>query len=111
MLAVNNRRVEQLQRGQDRIDVFTNPLRRGLVIAPKLVRVIDKGGSQDGAHALGVGAQGQEDAKGPNNGVLTFGCRGHSSSMSRGPDAGRGARSSRAAASQQIRAHLCRRWL
>ena len=52
---------------------------------PKLARVIDKGGGQDGAHALGVGAQGQGDAKGDDNGVLAFGCRGHSSSMSPSP--------------------------
>ena len=53
--------------------------------AGKLARVIDKGGGQDGAHALGVGAKGQGDAKGDDNGVLAFGCRGHSSSMSPGP--------------------------
>jgi hypothetical protein len=84
MLAGNNRRVEPFQRGQDRIDVFTNPFRRGRVVAPwpKLARVIDEGGGQDGAHALGVGAKGQADAIGDDNGALAFGC--HSSSMSRG---------------------------
>ena len=67
--------------------MFTNPFRRGRGVDrwPKLARVIDKGGGQDGAHALGVGAQGQGDAKGDDNGVLAFGCRGHSSSMSPGP--------------------------
>ena len=67
--------------------MFTNPFRRGRGVArwPKLARVIDKGGGQDGAHALGVGAQGQGDAKGDDNGVLALGCRGHSSSMSPGP--------------------------
>ena len=69
-----------------RVDVFTDPFGRRRVVAlrPKLARMIDEG-SQDGAHALGVGAQGQADAKGEDNGVLFFGCRGHSSSMSRGP--------------------------
>ena len=87
MLAGDNHCVESFQRGQDRVDVFTDPFgRRGVVaLRPKLARMIDKGGSQDGAHALGVGAQGQADAKGEDNGVLFFGCRGHSSSMSRGP--------------------------
>ena len=67
--------------------MFTNPFRRGRGVDrwPKLARVIDKGGGQDGAHALGVGAQGQGDAKGDDNGVLALGCRGHSSSMSPGP--------------------------
>jgi hypothetical protein len=64
--------------------VFTNPFRRGpgFVRWPKLAHVIDKGGGQDGAHVLGVGAQGQVDAKGDDNGVLGFGCRGR---MSHGP--------------------------
>src|SRR4029450_13671745 len=98
MLAGDNHLVEPFQRGQDRIDVFTNPFGRGRVIArwPKLVRVIDKGGRQDGTHALGVGAKGQADSKGNDNGVLAFGCL--LSSMSRGPGASRGARSSRATA-------------
>ena len=67
--------------------MFTNPFRRGRGVDrwPKLARVIDKGGGQDGAHALGVGAQGQGDAKGDDNGVLAFGCRSHSSSMSPSP--------------------------
>ena len=67
--------------------MFTNPFRRGRGVDrwPKLARVINKGGGQDGAHALGVGAQGQGDAKGDDNGVLAFGCRGHPSSMSPSP--------------------------
>jgi hypothetical protein len=87
MLACGNSRVEPFQLGQDRIDVFTNPFRRGRGVArcPKLALVIDKGGGQDGAHALGVGAPGQVDAKGEDNGVLAFRCHGHSCSMSRGP--------------------------
>ena len=46
MLAGGSSRVESFQRGQDRIDVFTNPFRRGRGVArwPKLARVIDKGG-------------------------------------------------------------------
>ena len=87
MLAGDSRRVEPFQRGRDRTDVFTDPFRRGRGVArgPQLARVIDKGGGQDGAHALGVGAKGQVDAKGENNGVLACGCLGHSSSMSLGP--------------------------
>lgn len=67
--------------------MFTNPFRRGRGVArwPKLPLVIDKGGGQDGAHALGVGAPGQVDAKGEDNGVLAFACHGHSCSMSRDP--------------------------
>src|SRR5215510_6669980 len=87
MLTGDSHRVEPFQRGQDRIDVFADPFGRRRVVAlrPKLARMIDKGGGQDGAHALGVGAQWQADAKGEDNGVLLFGCRTHSSSMSRGP--------------------------
>src|SRR5262249_37076132 len=87
MLAGGNSRVEPFQRGEDRVDVFTDPFgrRRFVALWPKLARMIDKGGGQDGAHALGVGAQGQADAKGDDNGVLAVGCRGHSSSMSPGP--------------------------
>ena len=67
--------------------MFTNPFRRGRGVDrwPKLARVINKGGGQDGAQALGVGAQGQGDAKGDDNGVLAFRCRGHPSSMSPSP--------------------------